>query len=92
MEWFRDKAQDPRFLEALFASLERERTRATLELEKHERTGSLDEIRLSRGTLDGLKKIFDVIDGVRASENKKPTASGLVRRILSIGENNGTGS
>jgi hypothetical protein len=69
--------------------LEKERIRATLELEAKVQTGTLDEIRYHKGKKDGLNRFFQVVDGMMASEGKKPLAAGLMSRILSFGDTNG---
>jgi hypothetical protein len=89
-EWLRRKAQDPKFLPALLESLEREKSKAILELRKQERSGTLDQIRYFKGQEDGIATIFAVIDGMMVSETKKPVLPGLVASILKFGERNGT--
>lgn len=89
LQWLKAKFQDPKFPEILLDRLERAKTQATIEHERNEREAPLDKIRLSRGKLDGVNKIFEVLDGIRASEKKNPPEPGLMARILKFGEKNG---
>lgn len=89
MEWLQNRLQDPKTLLQLVENLENAKKRVTLEHERNEREGELDDIRYTRGKLDGLKTFFDVIDRMKSSEKQNPAVPGLLGRILKFGERNG---
>ena len=82
-EWFQAKiTSNPEYVKMhYFPALERVMDKAKSALHEANRKGTLEDIKLRQGWLDGVQETFDVLKGLHMSETR-PAENGLISRTL----------
>lgn len=86
-EYFYARAsQTPEWIkEKWFPVLELFVTRLNNELRMANRSADVNKITYAQGRLDGVQAMLELLGGIKLSEAKNPTGTGLASRILSFG-------